>query len=93
MKVGDVMYTASADGNYSKYTVTKVDFIRSFIFFKHHYFEVKIDSDRHIRKFRSLGLYEKGLQLANKFFSTDQLLEVNERFIKEDQYLRGLYRE
>ena len=39
MKVGDVMYTASADGDYSKYTVTKVDFIRSFIFFKHHYFD------------------------------------------------------
>ncbi len=52
MKVGDVMYTASADGNYSKYTVTKVDFIRSFIFFKHHYFEVKIDSDRHNQKRR-----------------------------------------
>ena len=93
MKVGDVMYTINADGDYSKYTVTKVDFIRSFIFFKHHYFEVKIDSNRHIRKFRSLGVYENGLQLANKFFSTDQLLEKGEWFIKEDQYLKGLSRE
>ena len=93
MKVGDIMYTASADGDYSKYTVTKVDFIRSFIFFKHYYFEVKIDSNRHIRKFKSLGVYQNGLQLANKFFSTDQLLEVNEWFIKEDQYLIGSSRE
>ena len=93
MKVGDVMYTVNADGDYSKHTVTNVNFIRSFIFFKHHYFEVRIDSDKHIRKFKSLGLYEKGLQLANKFFTKDQLLEDNEWFIKEDQYIMGLSRE